>query len=206
MSESQRIRAGGYARVRAALGAVALLLIGSFTLGQMNRQFKPGRWVTTEGAIFDPFVPKEQPLVLLFVLTDCPIANMFAPELKRIIKHYGEKGVQFSVVYADTNLNREDAKRHARDYGLDCTLVLDSIHSLAKRAGATVSPEAVVISKGGQIIYRGRIDDRAVDFGKIRAEPKHFDLRVALDLTLLRKPIKMSRTKAVGCIFRTEKS
>ena len=206
MSEARRIRTGVCVQIVTALVAAALLLMVSFTVGQSKRHLNSGRWVTTEGVLFDPFVPNKQPLVLLFLMTDCPIANMFAPEIKRIITRYGAKGVQFAVVYADTKLNRESAKRHAQEYGLDCALILDPTHSLAKRAGASMSPEAVVISGKGSIVYRGRIDDRAADYGKIRTEPKHLDLRVTLDLVTQGKPVKVSRTKAVGCIFRTEKS
>ncbi len=206
MSKGRQIRKGPYVKIGLILGVVAATVIGGFGFGQSKRKLNPVGWVTTEGTYFDPFLPKKQPSVLLFILADCPIANKFAPEISRIMKLYESNGVHFTVVHVDTNLSPEAAKRHAKEYGLDCTLVLDPTHSLAKRAGATVSPEAVVIAEKGQIVYRGRIDDRAVDYGKFRPEPKQLDLRVTLDLVLMGKPVKVLRTKAVGCIFRTEKS
>ena len=48
-------------------------------------------------------------------------------------------------------------------------------------------------------MYRGRIDDRAVKLGTVRAEPKQRDLRLAIDAVLLKKPVPEKFTKAIGC-------
>jgi hypothetical protein len=62
-----------------------------------------------------------------------------------------------------------------------------------------VSPEAALLTPSGEIVYRGRIDDRVADFGKRRVQPTRRDLRLALDAFLKGKPIPARRTKAIGC-------
>ena len=54
--------------------------------------------------------------------------------------------------------------------------------------------------KGGwRRVYRGRIDDRYVDFGKYRPAPERHDLAEALDSVLAGKPVKIQQTKSIGC-------
>jgi hypothetical protein len=137
--------------------------------------------------------------VLFFVMHECPVANGYAPEIRRIISEYARHGVRGFVVYVESDLTLEQARRHARDYGYKSGALLDPQHQLVKAAGATVSPEAAVFSAVGKLLYRGRIDDRVADFGKRRVEPTRRDLRQALDAILEGKPFQARLTKAVGC-------
>jgi hypothetical protein len=133
------------------------------------------------------------------------MANLYAPEIKRIIDDYSGKGINFSLVYVDPAITREGAKQHLNEFGLGGQALLDPTHSLAKRVGATVSPEVVVLNPAGKVIYRGRIDDRVSDYGKVREKPRRRDLRISLDFALKGKAIPDPRTKAIGCIFRSER-
>jgi hypothetical protein len=144
--------------------------------------------------------------VLFFVMHECPIANSYAPEIARIMSEYSTKGVRAYVVYVESDLTPEQARQHARDYGYKSGALLDPQHRLVKAAGATVSPEAVVMSPAGEVLYRGRIDDRAVDFGKRRVEPTRRDLRLSLDAILAGKPVPARLTKAVGCYIPEDSS
>jgi len=140
-------------------------------------------------------------IVYFFVLSDCPLANAFAPEIQRIDQTYDKHHVQFHLVFEDSDLTLENAKKHNQAYKLDLDFRLDPKHQLAKRLGAAISPEAVVVSPSEQVLYRGRIDNRAVDLGVLRPKTTQHDLRLALDSILTGKPIAVSRTTAVGCFF-----
>ena len=137
--------------------------------------------------------------VLLFVMHDCPIANSYAPEISRIAEEYRARGVRSYVIYGEDDLPPAEAKKHAREYAYRCPALLDPGRALVRAAGATVSPEAAVFSPKGALLYRGRIDDRAIAPGKHRAEPRQRDLRAALDAILAGKPVRERFTKAIGC-------
>lgn len=139
--------------------------------------------------------------VLLFTTHDCPIANKYAPEIERIYQAYRTKQVTFFLVYVDGSLTATEAKKHRNDYKLTLPAVFDTKHHLVKRAQAVVTPEAAVFSSAGKLIYRGRIDDRAVDFGKVRVNPTRKDLRIVLDSFLSGKPVTPKTTRAVGCFI-----
>ncbi len=153
-----------------------------------------------EGKVHRPLAADGQvATVLFFVLPDCPISNAYAPEISRIAQEYAARGVRGYVVYGEADLPPAEARKHARDYAFRCPALLDPAHALARAAGATVSPEAAVFSAKGELLYRGRIDDRAASLGVHRAEPRQRDLRAALDAILAGKPVRERFTKAIGC-------
>lgn len=162
---------------------------------------KEETWKTADGGQFR-LLNDNRPRVLFFLMTDCPIANLYAPEIGRFLGEYESKKVSVSIVYVDTGITAEAAKHHGKEYKLPSNSVLDPSHSLAKAVGATVSPEAVVLDAKGSVVYSGRIDDRVVDYGKVRTKPTRQDLRMAVDQLLQGKRVEKSRTKAIGCIFR----
>ncbi|HXG48547.1 MAG TPA: redoxin family protein, partial [Methylomirabilota bacterium] len=163
---------------------------------------KPGAIAVRDlsGALVRPLADQGQKLtVLFFVMHECPVANSYAPEISRIIASYADKGVRGYVVYVESDLPVEKARQHARDFGYKTGVLLDPEHQLVRAAGARVSPEAAVLSPAGQVLYRGRIDDRVADFGKRRVEPTRRDLRLALDAILDGQPLPARLTRAVGC-------
>jgi peroxiredoxin len=138
-------------------------------------------------------------VVLFFVTTDCPLANGYAPEMNRIEEAYAPRGVLFYAVQGDTTVPDAEVRQHAHDYGYRFPALLDPHQILAHHTGATVTPEAVVLSGAGAVLYLGRIDNRVEDFGKTRFAATEFDLRDALDAVLAGRPVAHPRTRALGC-------
>ena len=58
-----------------------------------------------------------------------------------------------------------------------------------------------MIDAGGAVAYRGRVDDRYVDFGVDRPAPTTRDLDIALTNLLAGKPVEPKTTRAIGCIL-----
>ena len=141
-----------------------------------------------------------QPIVFLFICTDCPVANRYAPEIERLYETYGKR-VAFRLVYADRRDGVEKIRRHLAEYHYKLAPLRDPNHRLVKRCGATKTPEAVLFSAEGKEIYRGRIDDRFTDYGKSRNEPSHRDLEEAIEAVLAGRPVKVANTKVVGCFI-----
>jgi hypothetical protein len=144
----------------------------------------------------------DRTVCLIFVLTDCPIANQYAPEIKRIVGDYQKRGVDFYLVDVDEELSTRDAVKHAREYGFQVPTLLDPHKSSANRLKVTVSPEAVVWSKS-KVQYRGRIDDLFPSLGIRRQRATVHDLRDALSAVLAGKPVPNSMMPAVGCVIAT---
>jgi hypothetical protein len=139
--------------------------------------------------------------VLVFTTTDCPISNRYAPEINRLAAAYAARGVRFWVVYPVPGDTPEKIRAHAAQFGLNLPIARDTRFALVKHTGVTVTPEVAVIDATGQMAYRGRVDDRYVDFGVDRPTPTTRDLDLALTHLLAGKPIEPKTTRAVGCIL-----
>lgn len=154
------------------------------------------------GQVVEPFGKRGQKAVLLFFLTpECPVGNVYAPEMTRIIQHYQKLGVNCFAVYAQEPA--ADVARHLREFRLPLPGLLDPRLRLAKLTGATVTPEVCLLTAEGKVLYRGRIDDRVVKPGTVRIQPRVRDLRLALDAVLAGKPVAEPVTKAIGCYINS---
>ena len=140
-----------------------------------------------------------QASVFLFLATDCPICNRYAPEIKRLHDRFTARGVRFWRVYPDPDTTAGEIGKHTRDFDYRFPALRDPQHALVKYAGATVTPEAAIFDGGGRLIYRGRIDDRFPELGVERSAPTRRDLEAAL-VAALDGTLSTNRlTTAVGC-------
>lgn len=138
-------------------------------------------------------------MVFLFVSVDCPISNSYAPEFRRLNDEFAPKGFAFKLVYPIEDQSENAVREHLKAYELKLDAFRDPAHALVKAAQARVTPEAAVFVPGKGWVYRGRIDDRHVDFGKKRASATQHDLRDALRALADGKPVSTNVTRAVGC-------
>ncbi|HTM50851.1 MAG TPA: redoxin family protein [Bryobacteraceae bacterium] len=153
-----------------------------------------------QGVDRSPLQPKEKASVLFFVTSDCPISNSYAPEIQRICSEYSPRGVACNLIYVDPDLTPADVRKHTAEFGYKgMPAILDSAQQLVRAAGATTTPEAALIGRSGQVLYRGRIDNLYAALGKRRPAATEKDLRKALDETLAGRPVSTPKTKAIGC-------
>lgn len=154
------------------------------------------------GGRVDPFAATAGAgVVLLFLRTDCPIANRYAPTLRRIHDEFAPRGVSFWCVYPDPRTTAAAARLHQSEYALPERALLDPAHRLVAAAGVAITPEAAVFDRTGRLHYRGRIDDRFVDYGIARAQATAHDLRDALAALLDGRPAAPPGGPAIGCLI-----
>ena len=123
-------------------------------------------------------------VILFFLGAECPVSNGYAPLMQRLADKYAPRGVACYGVHCDSTLNAKAAAEHAKEYGLAFRVLLDPDQTVAGPAGVRVTPEAVVVSTEGNVLYRGRIDDRYSRDGKRRDFPTVNDLEAALEAVL----------------------
>jgi AhpC/TSA family len=145
----------------------------------------------------DPFGSPARARVFLFVRTDCPITNRYAPEFRRLAGAF--PSVDFWMVYPDSSESTDTIRRHMMDFSLPGQVLRDPRHELVKRAHVTTAPEAAVFDSENRLVYHGRIDDLWVNPGVSRPVARTHDLEDAISAVLEGKPLKLSETHAVGC-------
>ncbi len=174
-----------------AIGACAdeaLPKIDAFDLSDLNgREVTPAAW------------QQYRAVVVVFLGTECPVSNGYAPELRRLYERFRSSDVEFYGVYGEPGITPQSARQHAAEYQIPFTLVIDADQQLAGTIGARRMPEAAVIAPAGQVVYRGRIDNRYLSNGQRRIEATSHDLQAALESVLAGKSPQPNETEAFGC-------
>jgi peroxiredoxin len=139
-------------------------------------------------------------LVIIFVGTECPIANLYFPTLGEMQRQYAGKGVQFLAINSNDQDSFADVIAHAREHKATFPVLKDFEHKAADALGARRTPEAFLLDSGRVIRYHGRIDDQ---YGYLyrRAAPTRTELKDALDELLAGKPITTPQAEVRGCVI-----
>ncbi|MDF1824629.1 MAG: redoxin family protein [Verrucomicrobiales bacterium] len=137
-------------------------------------------------------------VVLFFISPYCPTSNTFAPYMKDISEAFEENFTFFSI-HSDTSVTDQDRATHAQLMKINHPVLKDGEQLLAKKLGATTTPEVVVIDAEGKTRYQGRINDLYLGPTQKQKEPTSHDLRDALEAIIHGKPVPAPRTEATGC-------
>jgi hypothetical protein len=155
-----------------------------------------------DGVVRDLFRPTGSLGVLLFVSSDCPVSNGYAPEIQRLCDVAKTKGGACTLVYEDPSIDAAQVRKHRDEYRYrGIPAVIDSDHAIAGRAKATITPEALVLTSAGVVKYRGRVDDKYVALGQQRRVVTSHDLADAIDAVVAGRPVPRAETQAVGCFI-----
>jgi hypothetical protein len=136
--------------------------------------------------------------VVIFVRTDCPVSNRYAPLLQQLNDIYSDKA-KFWLVYPDRKTTSQQIADHLRQFHLSIHPLRDPHHSLVKLAKATITPEADVFDSQGKLLYHGRIDNLYVDAGRARPAATTHELKDAIESAAFGKIPMPAFTSAVGC-------
>lgn len=189
--------------IRPGLAALCFMLLGAaMTVGAVRSAAAAAPrlyLLDTNGRLVDPFQGRARATIFIFVRTDCPVTNRYAPVIRQLQQEFAPRGAAFWLVYPDALITTAAILNHDREFQFDCPALRDPRHELVKLTGAEITPEAVVFLHGKRMVYRGRIDNEYVDFGVTRPAATAHDLADALTAALAGKPVAMARTRAIGC-------
>src|SRR5579872_3746586 len=93
--------------------------------------------------------------VFVFFSTECPVSNAYMPRLRQAEKDYFPRGVRFFLVNAHPSDTFARIRAYLADRRVTIPVVKDVGYALADRLGATMTPEAVIVNREGEVAYRG---------------------------------------------------
>ncbi len=144
------------------------------------------------------------------------VLEWFNPECPFVKKHYGSdnmqklqdeytsKGVIWLTIDSNApgtegNITAEQAQKITASWKTHQTaLLLDPESKVARSYGAKNTPNMVVISPEGKIVYEGAIDSKASPNPADIPSSTNY-VKVALDESLAGKPVTTANTKPYGC-------
>ena len=152
-----------------------------------------------EGKPFDPFrAAQGKIVVLIFVRTDCPVSNRYAPTIQQLSAKDADKAV-FFLVYPSKKETADSIRKHDREFGYALAALRDPQHILVKESQAQITPEAAVFDANRRLVYHGRIDNRYEDFSHARKTATTHELADAIAAAIAGKTLSGNATSAVGC-------
>jgi len=137
-------------------------------------------------------------VVLVFVRTDCPVSNRYAPTIQKLSAAHAGKAA-FWLVYPSKSESADSIRKHEREYGYKITALRDPQHSLVKESQVEITPEVAVFDANRRLVYHGRIDNLYEDIGRARRVATTHELEDAISGALAGKSLAVEATHGVGC-------
>jgi thiol-disulfide isomerase/thioredoxin len=173
--------------------AALLASFGSISAGAQNTG------VDLAGNSVDPLkAANGKVVVLVFVRTDCPVSNRYAPTIQRLSEAHTGKAA-FWLVYPGKSHSAEVIRRHELEYGYKIPALRDPQHVLVKESHVQITPEVAVFDVNRRLIYHGRIDNLYEEVGRARRAPTTHELEDAISAAVGGKSPAVDATHAVGC-------
>ncbi len=139
-------------------------------------------------------------LVLVFVRTNCPVSNRYAPLIQQMSRQHG-KDVSFRLVFPDKSESPEKIRNFLRDYKYELPAIRDVEHVLVKATLVKVTPEAAVFDARGTLVYHGRIDNLYARIGQARRAATTHELADSIEAARLGKNPLTPSADGVGCFI-----
>lgn len=138
--------------------------------------------------------------VLVFLSPECPLCKNYSVVLEKISLDFKDKAA-FVGVFPGVAYSENEIEVFRKKYGISFPLVMDTAMTWAKKLQISVTPEVVVLDKEGSLVYRGAIDDWAINPGKQRIHPSQAYLYNALQASVKGLTVFPRITQPVGCFI-----
>ena len=139
-------------------------------------------------------------VVLVFLGTDCPVANLYVPRLIELNKEYKDRGVAFLGMNSNAHDTVDQIAAHAKEAKIDFPVLKDEGNMIADGALVERTCEAIVLDGMAFMRYRGAIDDQ-YGAGTRKPEATRHYLKEALEEVLSSGRVDTPATAVAGCLI-----
>jgi peroxiredoxin len=140
-------------------------------------------------------------LVVLFTCNSCPVAVGYEDRILAFAKKHAGPDGKVGMVAINVNTVKDDQlpemKKRAEKKKFSFPYLYDPTQEIARKFGATITPEFFLLDKNRKVIYMGALDDKSPP-----AERTMDHLESAVAAALAGKAISTSETNARGCKIR----
>jgi hypothetical protein len=139
----------------------------------------------------------------VFLSTQCPVSNGYIQTLNALHARFLAMPVDLFGVVSDASVTRADAVEHFREFKAEFPILFDSSGLLQQALKPTHVPEAIVLDRNGQLVYRGAIDNAWEALGRRRPKAEKEFVADAITAALDSKLPAIAETKPVGCLIES---
>lgn len=137
---------------------------------------------------------------LVFFSTECPLSQNYSVVVQKISDDFS-KNVQVFGLFPGTTYSKREIREFSNKYKVRFPLIIDKKMKMVKLVNATITPEVILLDDQANLIYRGAIDDWAIDLGKKRSKAATEFLREAIQHKIAGLPVSPKITRPVGCLI-----
>ncbi len=146
----------------------------------------------------------KQAVVLFFMSTDCPVSNLYLPDLMDLQQRFEDKGLQVIGLHSNHGVDQAQIAKHTAEFNVTFPVLLDEGQRVADHLGASVTGQVFLLDQQNYLRYHGRIDG---SFASGEESQERRDLEEALVEVLDGKDVTVSETKPDGhAIVRTDRT
>jgi peroxiredoxin len=139
-------------------------------------------------------------VVVAFVGTECPLANLYQPRLAELAKKFETQGVSFIAINSNYQDSITEVGAHAQRHNIPFPVLKDPGNKVADQFAAARTPEVFVLDRDRVVRYCGRIDDQ-FGIGYQKKEANRNDLQLAVEELLAGNAVSEPTTEAIGCLI-----
>ena len=142
-----------------------------------------------------------QALLVMFICQHCPFVKHVQDELSKIGQDYSQQPLGIVAISANDVANYPNdspakLKQMAQELNFNFPICYDETQQVSKAYTAACTPDFFLFDANNKLAYRGQLDSsRPSTDIPVTGE----DLRKAIDLTLLNKPVDFTQNPSIGC-------
>jgi len=137
--------------------------------------------------------------LFVFLSPECPLCKNYTTVLNKISQDFFRDSFVIVGIVSGKSYLPEEVNSFRKEFSVDFQLFIDPAKKLTNYLKATITPEVVLMSEKGKLIYRGAIDDWVTDLGKNKLRPEKEYLRLAVTQYINHQPVSIKKTKPKGC-------
>ena len=138
--------------------------------------------------------------LFVFLSPECPLCQNYSLTLNRLHRQYAGRVNFFGIVPGKT-WKATDITAFETKYHVSYPVWLDRSFEFTHSLHASATPEVILLTPAGVLIYKGAIDNWFKALGRSRGRPTENYLQDAIDRALRQEPVPVKRTVPVGCLI-----
>lgn len=143
-------------------------------------------------------------VIVVFTCCSCPYSVDYEARLVSLAGRWLKKDSPVALVAINVNKVEEDRlpamKKRAEEQGFRFPWLYDETQDIARKFGATWTPECFVLDAERRVVYMGALDDNP---DATKAKVNYVDR--AVEAVLAGTAVEVTETPAIGCRIRYER-
>ncbi|MCL6524106.1 MAG: redoxin domain-containing protein [Thermoflavifilum sp.] len=138
-------------------------------------------------------------VLYIFLSPECPLCQNYSKTLNELYQEYQRDSVSWIGIIPGKGFSLQQIQNYKRRFNIKFPLFLDPNLQITHFLHAQVTPQVILMSADGMILYNGAIDNWAVSLGQQRSVVTQHYLQEALESIKHNYPIIINHTNPVGC-------